>query len=125
MTRWSLAFLCLMLGGLAGGFIAGPILHGQNADGSAAPKELTSYRDIVKKALPAVVSIESRVKPKAKPKAERNPQRGRAPSDDQIPEEFRRFVEEFQQRQFEMPGHVSQVGFASGFVVDTKGAIRP
>src|SRR6266851_5896156 len=118
MTRWSLAFLCLMLGGLVGGFIAGPILHGQNADGSAAPKELTSYRDIVKKALPAVVSIESRVKPKAKPKAERNPERRRVPSDDQIPEEFRRFFEEFQQQPFEMPEQqVPIVGFGSGFIV--------
>lgn len=123
MTRWSLALICLIVGGLAGEFIAGPVLHGENADGTAAPKELTSYRDIVKKALPAVVSIESRVKPKAKPKAEKNPQRGRTPSDDQIPEEFRRFFEEFQQRQFEMPDPTPRGGFGSGFIVDPKGVI--
>ncbi len=123
MTRWSIALVCLLIGGLAGGFIAGPVLHGQNGDGATAPKELNSYRDIVKKALPAVVSIESRVKPKAKPKAEKNPQRGRVPQDDQIPEEFRRFFEEFQQRQFEMPEQVPQVGFGSGFIVDPKGVI--
>src|SRR5713101_7348511 len=123
MTRWSIALVCLLIGGLAGGFIAGPVLHGQNGDGATAPKELNSYRDIVKKALRAVVSIESRVKPKAKPKAEKNPQRGRVPQDDQIPEEFRRFFEEFQQRQFEMPEQVPQVGFGSGFIVDPKGVI--
>src|SRR5216683_7367653 len=124
MTRWSIALVCLLIGGLAGRFIAGPVLHGQNGDGATAPKELNSYRDIVKKALPAVVSIESRVKPKGKPKAEKNPERRRVPSDDQIPEEFRRFFEEFQQQPFEMPEQqVPTVGFGSGFIVDPKGVI--
>src|SRR6266851_3228181 len=118
MARWSIALVCFLIGGLAGGLIAGPLLHGQNADVATAPKELNSYRDIVKKVLPAVVSIESRVKPKAKPKAEKNPERRRVPSDDQIPEEFRRFFEEFQQRPFEMPEQqVPSVGFGSGFIV--------
>jgi serine protease Do len=123
MTRWSIALVCFIIGGLAGGFIAGPFIHGQQADTTAVPKELTSYRDIVKKVLPAVVSVESRVKPKAKPKAEKNPQRNRTPSDDQIPEEFRKFFEEFQGRQFEMPEQVPQGGFGSGFIVDPKGVV--
>ncbi len=124
MARWSFALCCLLVGGLAGGFIAGPVLQGQHPEAAAVRKELNSYRDIVKKVLPAVVSIESRVKPKAKPKAEKNPERRRVPSDDQIPEEFRRFFEEFQQQPFEMPEQqVPTVGFGSGFIVDPKGVI--
>jgi serine protease Do len=124
MARWSYALCCLLVGGLAGGFIAGPLLHGQHPESTTAPKELTSYREIVKKVLPAVVSIESRVKPKAKPKAEKNPQRRQIPSDDQIPEEFRKFFEEFQQSPFQMPEQqVPTVGFGSGFIVDPKGVI--
>src|SRR5258708_7737171 len=51
MTRWSIPLACLLLGGLAGSFVAGPVLLGQNAGQkvvSAAPKELTSYRGVVK-----------------------------------------------------------------------------
>jgi serine protease Do len=125
MARWSFALVCLMIGGLVGGFVAGPLLHGQSGGVSSAPKELTSYRDIVKSALPAVVSIESRVKPKTKPTAEKGKgqDRRRNPFGDQIPEEFRRFFEEFQQQPFEMPEQVPSGGFGSGFIVDPKGVI--
>jgi serine protease Do len=112
-----------MLVGLAGGFIAGPVLHGQNASVATAPHELTSYRSIVKQVLPAVVSIESRVKPKAKPTAQKGQERRRTPLDDQIPEEFRRFFEEFQQQPFQMPEETPVQGFGSGFIVDPKGVI--
>src|SRR5215471_5918434 len=50
--------LCLLLGGLA----VRPVLLGQtqpvDAAPGAVPKDLVSYRDIVKKVLPAVVSVE-------------------------------------------------------------------
>jgi serine protease Do len=121
MTRWSIALSCLLIGGLAGGFVAGPWLHGQVAGNTAVAKELTSYRDIVKTVLPAVVSIESRIKPK--PKVEKAPQRRHPPQDDQIPEEFRKFFEEFGRGQLEVPDDVPRMGFGSGFVVDPKGVI--
>src|SRR6516164_3656786 len=47
MTRWSIPLACLLVGGLLGSFVAGPVLHGQNPGQPAAvanaPKELTSY----------------------------------------------------------------------------------
>jgi serine protease Do len=69
-----------------------------------APKELTSYRDIVKKVVPAVVSIESRTRttikasdaPKLKPGPDDNGDDG--PDD-------------------------GTLGFGSGFLVDAKGVI--
>ena len=121
MARWSFALVCLMLGGLAGGFIAGPVLHGQNDQVATAPQELTSYRNIVKQVLPAVVSIESRVKPKAKPTAEKGQDRRRSPFNEQVPDEFRRFFEE--QQPFEMPEEAPVGGFGSGFIADSKGVI--
>src|SRR5439155_5076693 len=101
----------------------GPVLHGQNDQVATAPQELTSYRNIVKQVLPAVVSVESRVKPKAKRTSEKGQERQRSPSNDQIPEEFRRFFEEFQQQPFEMPEESPVGGFGSGFIVDPKGVI--
>jgi serine protease Do len=112
MKRTLLLVCCLLLGGIAGAFLAGPLLQGQNPAAPVIPKELTSYRDIVKKVLPAVVSIESRAK--AAP-AER---RRRGPRNDDIPEEFRRF--------FEFDGDDApepRGGFGSGFIADAKGVI--
>ena len=123
MARRSIVPVCLILVGLAGGFVAGPVLHGQNASVATAPQELTSYRNIVKQVLPAVVSIESRVKPKTKTTAQKGQDRKRTPFDDQVPEEFRRFFEEFQQQPFQMPEETPVQGFGSGFIVDSKGVI--
>jgi serine protease Do len=125
MARWSMAFVFLAVGGLLGSFVAGPILRGQNAAATpvAVPKELTSYRDVVKGVLPAVVSIEGHAKPRAKAKAEASPRR-RTPFDDStVPEEFRRFFEEMEKRQLETPDEVPNLGFGSGFLVDPKGVI--
>jgi serine protease Do len=117
-----MALVCLVLGGLVGSFVTGPILHGQNAGEVAIPKEITSYRDVVKKVLPAVVSIEGRAKAKAK--AEKPTVRRRAlPDDEQIPEEFRKFFEELQKRQSDMPDEAPHFGFGSGFIVDPKGVV--
>jgi serine protease Do len=121
MARWSIALTCLLIGGLAGGFVAGPWLHGQVAGNTAIPKEITSYRDIVKTVLPAVVSIESRFK--SKPKVDKGPQRRRSPLDEQIPEEYRKFFEDFGRFQFETPDEGPRMGFGSGFLVDPKGVV--
>jgi serine protease Do len=64
MKRWSFAFICLSLGIGSGWYVAGPVLHGQApaptpTKGEGVPREPTSFRHVVKKVLPAVVSIEA------------------------------------------------------------------
>src|SRR5437773_1007809 len=56
MNRWSLAAACLLLGGFAGSCFIAPVLHGQGKSAPTPPtlpRELTSYRDILKQVLPA------------------------------------------------------------------------
>src|SRR5262249_22016359 len=116
MKRCSLIVCSLVLGGLAGAFLAGPLLKGQAPTVPAIPKELTSYRDVVKKVLPAVVSIES--KAKAVPA---RPGRRRPPMQEEVPEEFRRFFDfDFGDGE---DAPTPQGGFGSGFLVDAKGVI--
>jgi serine protease Do len=116
MKRWVIPVSCLVLGGLIGIVVADRTLRGQAsalAGGPkpiAAPAELTSYRDVVRLVLPAVVSIESRVKTKVRPMGRALP--------DGIPEEFRRFFEGGILE--EIP---PQAGFGSGFLVDPNGLI--
>src|SRR5262245_7488648 len=61
MNRWPLFLACLTLGGLTGTVVTDRMIHGQATQPPAATREPTSYRDVVKKVLPAVVSIEARV----------------------------------------------------------------
>ena len=67
MKRYFLIAVCLALGGL-GTYVGQTVLQGQPAApasrpaATGLPAELVSYRDIVKKVLPAVVSIESQAK---------------------------------------------------------------
>lgn len=124
MSRWSIPLVCLMIAGLAGGFIAERTLQGQNSEVPAIPKELTSYRGIVKKVVPAVVSIEARAKPRVKKMNQPKNRRGPALDESQVPEEIRRFFKDFGQFQFEDFGDSAPtVGFGSGFVVDASGVI--
>jgi len=121
---WALAFVCLALGGVVGSFLAVPLLSvGQGQPPAVAiPKELNSYRDVVKKVLPAVVSIEAKAKPAKviKQQGQPLPRRG-LPEGFEVPEEFRRFLEE--QGQGQMPNPNPQLGFGSGFIVDPKGVV--
>ena len=117
MKRCVLIVGCLMVGGLAGTFLAGPLLKGQAPGGAVVPKEMTSYRDVVKKVLPAVVSIDSRAK--AMPQRQRPQRRGRVPMDDQVPDEFRRFFDFGD----DDDGPTPRGGFGSGVLVDAKGVI--
>jgi serine protease Do len=114
MKRCSLIVCCLVLGGSAGAFLAGPLLKGQAPAVPALPKELTSYRDVVKKVLPAVVSIESKAKVVPARRGRRQP-----PMEQEIPEEFRRFFDFGDGDNAPEP----QGGFGSGFLVDAKGVI--
>lgn len=86
--------LALMFSGVTG-FVISPWIQGQSAPPAVAKgKDIVSYRDVVKKVLPSVVSIEAKAKPmrlkdqgpKRKNQGQENPQ---------IPEEFRKFFEEF------------------------------
>src|SRR3954469_6590168 len=58
MKRTMLILACVAFGGL-GTYLGPSLLQGQGPAAVAVPKELTSYRDIVKRVLPAVVSIEA------------------------------------------------------------------
>jgi len=125
MARWSIALVCLMLGGLIATLVSDRMLQGQAPTHTAVPKDLTSYRDVVKKVLPAVVSIEARAKVetnKAKmPAPKRRPRTPDLPPG--VPEEFRKFFEEFEQSPFQTPNEQPQLGFGSGFIIDPKGVI--
>ena len=96
MNRCLLIVACLALGGL-GAYLGRSFSKGEAPPAPAIPRELTSYRDVVKKVLPAVVSIE------AKSRAGRAPAR---PGDMQLPRDRRAFV-----------------GFGSGFLAGGKGVV--
>jgi serine protease Do len=94
----------LVLGALIGVSFAGGRLEGQPVAPPIIPKEMTSYRDVVKKVLPAVVSIEAKAKPaKAKP-----PVRKSALAND-----LHRAADKDD----------DSLGFGSGFIIDAKGVI--
>jgi serine protease Do len=123
MKRWPVALVCLLAGLFLGGFFGRSLLQGRDTTPPAVPKELTSYRDIVHKVLPAVVSIEARTRPVT---VKGKQPRGRAPFDNQqVPEEFRRFFEDFGQAPSgaEPPQAPPRHGLGSGFVVDPAGVI--
>ena len=108
-ASWPVAAVCLALGVVGGLYVNQHQVQGQ-ADQRpvpAVPRELTSYRDIVKKVLPAVVSVESRAKAR--------PRRNVRPEDfPNVPEEkFRRFQDE------DNP----VLGFGSGVIVDASGVV--
>ncbi|HEY7326813.1 MAG TPA: trypsin-like peptidase domain-containing protein [Gemmataceae bacterium] len=119
MKRCSLIVCCLVLGGLAGIFLADPILKGQDQAVPNIPKEMTSYRDVVKKVLPAVVSIDSKSPPAPARKGRR---RGPMPMED-IPQQFQRFFELPFEFGDEDDSNTPRGGFGSGFLVDAKGVI--
>jgi len=120
MKRWSFLIVILSLAGFGtGGYLAVSAIHGQQPQNAvpAVPRDLTSYRDIVKKILPAVVSIDAKAKPVTVQKKGKRP----AIDDARIPDEFRRFFEQFS----EMPdlNDTPQHGFGSGFFIDPAGVI--
>jgi serine protease Do len=110
MKRLS-CYIILLLAGFAGGSLfVGSWLHGQQNPQAVLPRELTSYRDVVKRILPAVVSIETYAKPK--PGARANPQFF---DDPHFPEEFRRPPG--------TPRDPKRLGFGSGFFIDPAGVV--
>ena len=66
MNRISLVSVSLLFGGFFGSYHVAPALHGQQKlPAPAIPKEITSYRDVVKRVLPAVVSLDIKLKASA------------------------------------------------------------
>jgi serine protease Do len=125
MRRWLTAFVVLLAGLLVGGVAGVSLLHGEPAKApvlTPIPKELTSYRDVVKKVLPAVVSIEGKTAvAQAQPKTSR---KRAQPNDQQIPEEFRRFFGDFGEMPFgDERNPAPHLGFGSGFLVDPHGVV--
>src|SRR5205814_8925527 len=92
MKRWSVVTVALLFGLAIGTFGANSFLHGQAGQPAPIPKELTSFRDVVKNVLPAVVSIEAKTKTV---KAKSNQPRTVPFDQSQIPEAFRHFFEDF------------------------------
>jgi serine protease Do len=97
-----------------------PAGHGQGVTKqpvpTSLPRESGSYREIVKQALPAVVSIESKTKPAATKQS-----RKKAPVDDpRVPPELKKFFEDFDTP--DAP-QTPQTGFGSGFFIDASGIV--
>jgi serine protease Do len=111
MKRCFLVVSCVLLGGL-GAWLGQSLLQGQANVPAAIPKELASYRDVVKKVLPAVVSIEAQAKAGAG--------RPRRPDDTQLPGDLRPFFGRPQPVDDESP---ARIGFGSGFLVSAKGVV--
>ena len=122
MKRWPIAFVLLLAGLVAGGVTGHSLLKGQSPVATPIPKEMTSYRDVVKKVLPAVVSIEGK-SPATQVKGKESPRR--VPfNNQQIPEEFRHFFNDFGQAPFGFDeDQTPQLGFGSGFLVDPHGVV--
>jgi serine protease Do len=109
---------CLTFAGL-GGYGASRALVFADPQISGVPKELNSYRDIVKHVLPGVVSIEA--KPKAQFSKTKLPTGGGSPFDNipGLPDELRKELERMPKQPFSSPGRA----FGSGFIVDPSGVI--
>jgi serine protease Do len=135
MGRKSLVAVCLAAGVLTGTILGGSFLKGEGKTPAAGPREMTSYRDVVKKVLPAVVSIERRFKPVVHKQSSGS----RQPSPDlhrffkefslphspngQFPEELRKFFDDLPNPPHETPEAPRQHGFGSGFLMDSQGVI--
>jgi serine protease Do len=112
MNRNLVMAICLLTA-VVGAYYGHSLLQGQGPGTAALPRELTSYRDVVKRVLPAVVSIEAVNERGAGAKAVR-----RRPEDMQLPNPPR----------FDALGpggndDPNRVGFGSGFFIDPKGVL--
>jgi serine protease Do len=106
----------------AGGYGASrALLYASTRD--AVPHELPSYREVVKRVLPAVVSIEARPKlrlSRTRLPAEQPLPFGNLPG---LPEELRKQFERFQKEPLPAPEGPRGRAFGSGFIVDATGVV--
>lgn len=128
MKRHSVAAAALLLGLATGAYFAGPLIHAQPT--KPAPIEIPTtdhptFRHMVKRVLPAVVSIEAEAKT-TRTSVKQPKQPRKLPLDDsRLPPEFRKFFEDFKgfdSGESETPD-APQHGFGSGFLVDPKGIV--
>jgi serine protease Do len=118
--KTALYCLCLAATG-AGAYGMGHALFGANG-GTNLPGELSSYRNVCKGVLPAVVTIEAR--PKATLTQTKVPQGPISPFNvPGLPDEMRKELERFGKQPFSAPDEVPHRAFGSGFVVDASGVV--
>lgn len=106
MKRWLVSTFALMIGFGIGSQFTATFSHGQPVPQAPVvfPRELTSYREVVKQVQPAVVSIET------KSKVTRVKQ--------QVPDGLRKFFDEDSNSD-----PTPHMGFGSGFFIDASGVI--
>jgi serine protease Do len=123
MARWPIALACLVIGGLVGALITTANLQGQAPPAPVMPRELTSYRDIAKRILPAIVAVQA--KPKVVAKKEQPNQPRRVPNIENFPGMPEDLLRKFFEGMEEMPDtpQLPQQSFGSGFIIDPKGVI--
>ncbi len=115
-SRCLLAIAFFSLGLVSGAFLSGSVSHGEPIlPPPPIPRELTSYRDVVKGVLPGVVSINARAK------GQRSGSAPKKPPIDAVPKEYKPYFEE-QERRPDGPED-GNLGFGSGFVIDSAGII--
>ncbi|HEV2948639.1 MAG TPA: Do family serine endopeptidase [Gemmataceae bacterium] len=112
----------LALCGMAGSLVGQSILLGETKLAKTVRPEPTSFHDVVKNVLPAVVTIESNQKV-SMAKAEIPGLRGKFGDLPGLPDELRKKFEEFGQQPFEPQESQPRHAFGSGFIVDPKGVI--
>jgi serine protease Do len=113
----------LALCGMAGSLVGQSILLGETKLAKTVRPEPTSFHDVAKNVLPAVVTIESNQKV-SMAKAEIPGLRGKPFGDlPGLPDELRKKFEEFGQQPFEPQESQPRHAFGSGFIVDPKGVI--
>lgn len=124
IRQWPALALCLIFGA-GGAMVATTRLHGQPVQPIDKPNELTTYRDIVKRVVPAVVSIEAKADVSKRQQVNTLPQP--APQlPPGIPEEFRRFFEMMPQGQGAVvpePNPSPNLGFGSGVIINAEGVV--
>jgi len=125
MSRWTFVTAGLVVAGGVGTYFGTTALQGQTPSAPVFPKEMSSYREVVKRTLPAVVSLEAKAAPVARrmPKMDGNsPRRPRIESMPGMPDEmFKRFMDQFEDG--DMMPMQPQRSAGSGFIVDPKGVI--
>jgi serine protease Do len=118
MRRWPLPAATLIVGVALGSYYVGNSTEAQQVKPPVAVvREVTSFRDLAKQVLPAVVSIEAKSKATAKVAAKKRP----PALPDNVPDEFKKFFEDF--KRFDSEGGEPRLGFGSGFFIDAKGTV--